>query len=65
MNRDLVIQVALSVDAQLRRIERLSSQIGDATEHKVRIPPLIAEARRTLQSMTDRLAQQEGGSPQQ
>ncbi len=65
MNRDLVIQTALAVDAQLRRIERLSGQIGDAAEHKARIPPMIEMARHTLQSMCDRIAQQENGKPSQ
>lgn len=63
MNRDLVLQVVVGVNAQLRRIERLSTSIGDAVEHKTRIPPLIAETRRQLQSLCDRLAQEEGGCP--
>ncbi len=65
MNRDLVIQISLAVDAQLRRIERLSGQIGDVTEYKTRIPPMIEMARHTLQSMCDRIAQQESGKPSQ
>lgn len=60
MNRDLVIQVAVGVDAQLRRIEQLSRSIGDPVEHKARIPPLITESRRQLQSLCDRLAQVKG-----
>lgn len=60
MNRDLVLHVVVGVDAQLRRIERLSRSIADPVEHKTRIPPLIAESRRQLQSMCDRVAQQEG-----
>jgi len=60
MNRDLVIQVLVAVEAMLRRIERLATSIGDAAEHKARIPPLIAETRRQLQSLTDRIAQTEG-----
>lgn len=63
MTRDLVIQALVAAEAQLRRTERLSNSIADATEHKARIPPLIAETRRTLQSLCDRLAQQEGGKP--
>jgi len=60
MNRDLVIQVLVATEAMLRRIERLSTSIGDAVEHKARIPPMIAETRRQLQSLTDRIAQTEG-----
>jgi hypothetical protein len=61
MNRDLVIQVLVAADAQLRRIEQLSMSIGDAAEHKARIPPLITELRRQLKSFSDRVSQTEGG----
>ena len=61
MNRDLIIQNLVAVDAQLRRIERLSKKIGDVTEHKARIPPLIEETRRQLTSLCGRVAQLEGG----
>lgn len=60
MNRDIVIHHLVGVEAQLRRIERLSSSIGDALEHKARITALITEARRTLQSLCGRIEQQEG-----
>jgi hypothetical protein len=62
MNRDLVIQNLVAVDAQLRRLERLSNSISDAVEHKARIPPLIAESRRQLQSLCGRLEQSESGN---
>jgi hypothetical protein len=62
MNRDLVIHHLVGVEAQLRRIERLSSSIGDPTEHKARIPALITETRRTLQTLTGRIEQVEGAA---
>ncbi len=61
MKRDIIIQVLVGVEAQLRRVERLSASIGDAAEHKKRIPPLIAAARNTLQSTCSRIKQTEGG----
>ena len=60
MKRDLIIQVLVGAEAQLRRIERLSAAIGDAVEHKQRIPPLIAAVRNTLQSTCSRIEQTEG-----
>lgn len=61
MNRDLVINVMVGAEAKLRRIERLSLSIGSADEHKTRIPPLITDVRRDLQSLCGRVAQLEGG----
>ncbi|MBI3043575.1 MAG: hypothetical protein HYY78_12215 [Betaproteobacteria bacterium] len=61
MNRDLIINVVVGVDAKLRRIERLALSIGDPQQHKSRIPPLITDVRRELQSLCGRLAQLEGG----
>lgn len=63
MNRDLVIHVLVAVEAQLRRIERLSLSIGDAEEHRARIPPLVNETRRYLSNITGRILQSEGGKP--
>lgn len=60
MKRDLIIQLLVGLEAELRRIERLSASIGDAPEHKQRIPPLIAAARHRLQSACSRIEQREG-----
>lgn len=59
MKRDILIQVLVGVEAELRRIERLSASIGDAAEHKKRIPPLIAASRYRLQSTCSRIEQSE------
>lgn len=59
MTRDLLIQYLVGLDAQLRRIERLSANIGSAEEHKARIPPLVEDASRSVQRIASRLEQQE------
>ena len=63
MKRDLILQVLVGAEAQLRRIERLAASIGDPTEHKQRIPPMISTVRHLLQSTCSRIEQSEGSNP--
>lgn len=62
MKRDQVIHVLVAAAAQLRRCERLAQSIGSAEELQVRLPPLISDTRRMLESMCSRIEQQEGRS---
>lgn len=61
MNRDLLIQHMVGLEAQLRRIQRLSGKIGSAEELNSRIPPLIDAAARSLASLNNQIRQMEGG----
>ena len=60
MNRDLVIHELVAVDAQLRRIRRLAQSIGDSKELQARLPQLITETSRRVNTLCGRIAQQEG-----
>lgn len=60
MTRDLIIQHLVGLDAQLRRIERLSANIGSAEEHKARIPLLVEHASRSVCQLVSRIEQAEG-----
>ena len=60
MNRDLILQELVALDAQLRRIRRLAQSIGDANESKARLPPLIEQTSRRVNALCSRIAQQEG-----
>lgn len=57
MNRDLIIHTLVAAEAQLRRTERLAATIGNAAEYRKRIPPLVAETRRLLQPIIQRVNQ--------
>ena len=63
MNRDLIVLNLVGMEAQLRRIERVSSSIKDPTEFSVRVPPLVHEMARMTRSLVDRIEYCEGVKP--
>lgn len=60
MNRDLIVHHLVALDAQLRRLRRLSETIGDGAELKARLPRLIAETCGSMQRLMSAVGQQEG-----
>ncbi len=61
MNRDTVIHQLIAVEAQLRRLRRLAESIHDPLELQARLPGLIVETHRSVQSLVSRINEREGG----
>lgn len=61
MKRDQVIHVLVAAAAQLRRSERLAQNIGSAEELQARLPVLISDTRRMLESLCSKIEHEEGG----
>lgn len=60
MTRDQIAHVLVAAAAQLRRSERLAANIGSAAELQARLPGLLAQTRRLLESACSKIEQQEG-----
>lgn len=60
MDRDQIVHVLVAATAQLRRCERLANNIGSAEELQARLPRLISETRRLLESAASSIEQSEG-----
>lgn len=60
MDRDLIVQQVVAIDAQLRRMRRLAESITDPAELRARLPRLLAETARTSHALLSRIGQAEG-----
>lgn len=63
MTRDLLIHHLVALDAQLRRMRRLSEHITDGVELKARLPQLIAKTSNELHRLMSEIGQGEGWQP--
>lgn len=60
MNRDLLIQQLVALEAKLRRARHLAESVKDPVEFVARLRPIIHDAASGAQALAQRLTQREG-----
>ena len=60
MNRDQIIHELVAIDAQLRRMRRLSERINSDAEFRARLPELIARTAQGVNRVLSEIGKQEG-----